>query len=325
VDIETKILEKAGALLVVAVTGEEGELLAIAPQAEAILTCFKRVSPAVVRAAPRLQVIGRYGVGVDNIAVEAATERDVIVANVPAYCEDEVAEHALALLLTLARKVRVFDRATRGGNWELATGMPVHRIRGRVLGVVGLGRIGRALAASAAALGLTVIAADRPVHEGRSEDMSIERFPIDELFARSDFVSIHAPLTAETTRLVDARRLSLMKPTAVLINTSRGGIVDLTALQAALQNGVIAGAGLDVFEPERLPSDHPLLQLDNVVVTPHVAFYSEESMDALQMLAATNVARVLSGHTPASVVNPQVLKRPRWAHLTRVDQAESPA
>ncbi len=315
VEIEKEVLARVAARLVVAKTGAEEELLNLAPEAEAILTCFARVTPDVVRAATRLRVIGRYGVGVDNIAVETATERDVIVANVPAYCVDEVAEHALALLFTLARRINRYDRAVRVGNWELSTGMPLHRLRGKSLGIVGLGRIGRALAVRGKALGMKVLAVGHAGASAGQEDGEIQWVGLDELFSSADFISIHTPLTAQTTLLVDARRIALMKSTAILINTSRGGVVDLVALESALRSGAIAGAGLDVFDPERLPLGHPLLALDNFVATPHVAFYSEESIGELEALAAANVADVLSGYAPPSVVNPEVLQRPRWVGL----------
>jgi D-3-phosphoglycerate dehydrogenase len=321
VDIEAAVLGAMRGRLVVAESGTEEELLGLAPEADAIMTCFAQVTSSVVRAAPRLQVIGRYGVGVDNIAVNTASERGVIVANVPAYCVDEVAEHAIALLLALARRITRYDKALRSGNWALATGMPIHRLAGQSLGVIGFGRIGRAVAARGHALGLNVLAYDPRAADSAFSSHNVRKASLDQLLSKSDFVSLHTPLTVETHHLIDSSRLSKMKPNSVLINTSRGGVIDLVALERAIRSGVIAGAGLDVFEPERLSQDHPLLSLDSVIVTPHVAFYSEESIGDLQRLAAENVAAVLGGKVPVSVVNPTVLQLPRWAQL--VDEANS--
>jgi D-3-phosphoglycerate dehydrogenase / 2-oxoglutarate reductase len=317
VGIEAAVLAAVGGRLLVAQTGTEAELLELAPGADAIMTCFAQVTPSVVEAAPHLKVIGRYGVGVDNIAVNTASDRGVIVANVPAYCVDEVAEHAIALLLSLARRITRYDNAVRTGNWALATGMPIHRLSGRSLGIVGFGRIGRAVAARGKALGMRVMAFDPRAADETFRSQLVQRASLDELLSESDFVSLHTPLTPETHHLIDWDALNKMKPTSFVINTSRGGVIDLVALERALKSGVIAGAGLDVFEPERLPQDHPLLSVDSVVVTPHVGFYSEESIGDLQRLAAQNVAAVFEGRAPMSVVNPLVLQLPRWAELDK--------
>ena len=186
---------------------------------------------------------------------------------------------------------------------------------GRTLGILGFGKIGQTLAPRAQAFGLHGIACDPFVSPEAAEGLGVELVDLDALFTRSDFLSIHLPLTAETRGLVDADRLRQMKPTAVVINTARGPIIEQDALVHALQEGWIAGAGLDVYEEEQLPSGHPLLSLPNVVTTPHVAFYSEESLIDLRTLAARNVADVLAGRRPASIVNPAVLNLPRWAHL----------
>ena len=293
--VEAAVLAEVGAALVHAATGEEDELVELVGDCEGILTCFKRVTPAVVRAGKRLKVVGRYGIGTDNIAVDVATELGIPVTNVPEYCSDEVAEHVLALLFSLVRGVPRYDRAVRAGDWSLAPGLPTRRIAGMTLGIVGHGPIGRAVEQRARALGMEVL-----VHT-RSGGA-----PLAELAARSDVVTLHVPATPETERLVDAEFLRSMKSTAYLINCARGAVVDQDALVEALTRGTIAGAGLDVFVPEHLAADHPLLALDTVVATPHTAFYSEQSIAALARLAAENVAAVLAGRRPASVVNPEV-------------------
>jgi D-3-phosphoglycerate dehydrogenase len=315
VEPEAEVLRHVGARLLVAETGAESELLALVPEADAILTCFARVSPNVVRAGERLQVIGRYGIGVDNIAVEEATKLGIPVTNVPAYCLDEVAEHALALLLALARGLHVYDRAIRDGHWELSRGAPLHRVAGRTLAIVGFGKIGQALAHRAAGLGLRVLAVDRTARRAAIEASGAEPAGLDEALAEADFVTLHCPLTDETRGLIDEPRLRRMKPTAFLINTARGGLVDYEALVRALREGWIAGAGLDVYDPEPLETGHPLLREPNLIATPHVAFYSEESLVELETRAAENVAAILDGRMPASVVNPEVLELERWEHL----------
>ncbi len=287
VDIEATVLGAVKGRLMVAQSGTEAELLELAPSADAIMTCFAQVPSTVV------------------------------LANVPAYCIDEVAEHAIALLLALARRITRYDRAVRSGNWALATGMPIHRVAGQSLGIIGFGRIGHAVAARGLALGLRVMAFDPRASDQAFASQNVTRATLDQLLSESDFISLHTPLTPQTHHLIDWNRLNQMKPGAVLINTSRGGVIDLAALERALKVGVIAGAGLDVFEPERLAQDHPLLSLESVIATPHVAFYSEESIGDLQRLAAENVAAVLEGRLPTSVVNPAVLRMARWADLAK--------
>ena len=295
-EVEAGVLAKVGAELVHAPTGEEAELIELVRDCDGILTCFKRVTPAVIGAGAGLKVIGRYGIGTDNIAVDVATARGIPVTNVPEYCSDEVAEHVLAMLFSLVRGLHRYDVAVRAGDSSLSSGLPVRRIAGMTLGVVGQGPIGRALAERARGLGMEVI-----VHS-RSGGV-----PLDELVARADAISLHVPATPETEQLVDASFLAAMKPGAYLINCARGTLIDHDALVAALSAGSIAGAGLDVFASEPLAADDPLLALDNVIVTPHTAFYSEQSVGDLARLAAENVAAVLSGRRPHNLVNPEVL------------------
>jgi D-3-phosphoglycerate dehydrogenase len=315
VEGETAALATVGARPVFAATGAEDELVELVRDAEAILTCFARVTPRVIESGPRLRVIGRYGVGVDNIAVETATALEIPVTNVPSYCEHEVAEHALSLLLALARRVVAFDRSVHEGEWSLARGQPIHRIAGTTLGIVGFGRIGRMLARKAQGLGMTVVVHQPGLAPAAARDAGVEALALDELARRADLVSLHVPLDEDTRHLVGRSFLRALKPTAFLVNTARGGVVDREALLEALREGWIAGAALDVVEPEPLAPDDPLLALPNLIVTPHVAYYSEESLLDLGRLAAANVAAVLDGRRPASIVNPQVLAAPRWRGL----------
>jgi D-3-phosphoglycerate dehydrogenase len=313
--VEEEVLKAANARLLVAQVGDENELLSLVPQADAILTCFKKVSAAVVRAGEKLQVIGRYGIGVDNIGVDEATRLGIPVTNVPAYCLDEVAEHALALMLACARNIPHYNQAIRVDDWALNAQRPLFRVRGKVLGIVGFGKIGQTLAVKAASLGLKVVAYSPRPDVDAAQRLNVELVSLDDLLKQADFVSLHVPMKPATRHLINAERLRQMKPTAFLINTARGGLIDHDALLQALQDGWIAGAGLDVFDPEHLEADHPLFALPNVIATPHVAFYSEESLAELQTKAAANVVAILTGRRPESVVNPEVLMLPRWGHL----------
>ena len=254
---------------------------------------------------PRCRGIAHFGKGVDNIDVAAATRCGIWVANVRDANWDEVSNHVLALLLGWARGIVAFDRHVRDGGWSYRAAIPRHRLAGQVLGIVGFGDIARVLATKARALGLTVLAYAR-----RPEPTAHVRFAsLPELLAASDYVSIHVPLTPETARLIGARELALMKRSAFLVNTSRGGVIDQPALVAALAGGRIAGAGLDVTDPEPPAADDPLLALPNVILTPHVAWYSEESREHVTVEAAREVVRILRGERPLSPVNPGVVPR----------------
>lgn len=312
---EARVLAEIGAQLLIAETGEEEELVQLVPEAHGILTCFKHVTERVIRAGVNLEVIGRYGIGVDNIAVAEATRLEIPVTYVPAYCLDEVAEHTMAFLLASARSICRYNSAIREGNWDLGVGMPMHRIRGKTLGILGFGKIGQSLARIASGFGMHILAYDPYLEDAFILEKGAEVLGLDDLIAHSDFISLHLPMLPETEGLINEEKLRRMKPTAFLLNAARGGIIDLEALEVALREGWIAGAALDVFVPERLPADHPLLALPNLIATPHVAFYSEESVLELQIKASENVAAILSGKRPEAIINPEVLKSRRWAHL----------
>jgi D-3-phosphoglycerate dehydrogenase / 2-oxoglutarate reductase len=303
-DAERDVLAAAGADLVLAPSGDPVELARLAADADAILTCFAKVTAEVLDAAPRCRTVARYGVGVDNIDVAHATSLGMVVSNVPVYCVDEVADSALLGILALARRLLPLTRDVAAGRWGGDVPGTGTRLRGKVLGLVGLGVIGSALAARAQVIGLDVIAYDlsgRPVPGVRVVDS------LDELLAEADAVSLHVPLTERTHHLIGAEQLAAMKPSAWLVNTARGPLVDTEALLAALDGGEIAGAALDVTDPEPLPADHPLRTRDDIVLTPHTAFSSDGSLVELATRAATNVVDVLQGRVPATVVNPDVL------------------
>jgi D-3-phosphoglycerate dehydrogenase len=308
-DPEKGVLAPVGAEVVASPTGDAETLAGLARDADAILTCFAQVPRSVIEAAANCRIVARYGIGVDNIDVAACTERGIVVTNVPAYCLDEVSDHAMALILALARKLRAYDLAIRAGRWDVQVGKPIHRVRGQVLGVIGIGKIGGMLAAKARAFGMQVVAYDPFLKPEQVRERGAEQVDFPTLLAQSDFISIHAPLSAKdgTAGMFSDNEFAAMKRSAFLVNTARGGIIDDQALARALRDGTIAGAGIDVLPTEPPPADSLLLAQENLILTPHAAFYSEESLIDLQVQAAQEVARVLSGQRPVSVVNPQVL------------------
>lgn len=306
-ETEQAILAPIGVELVVAQRGDPDELIALAQDVDAILCCWKPLPPAALDVAPACRIVCRYGIGLDNIPVAHATQLGIVVTNVPDFCQEEVADHALALILACARRIVAFTQATRAGVWNPQMGRGMPRLRGQVLGLVGYGAIARTLAEKARGIGLEVmaytprLAADALAPWGRATNN------LHELLAAADYVSLHLPLTAETRHMIDATALAAMKPSAYLINTSRGAMIDEAALLVALRDRTIAGAALDVLSQEPPPADHPLLSLGNVLVTPHAAFYSESAIKELTSKAAAQVAQALSGDLPDHIVNPAVL------------------
>ncbi len=262
---------------------------------------------------PRCGAILRTGSGTDNVPVEAAAQAGILVAHTPEALTDSVSDHALALLFAVLRQVAVQDRALRGGAWDRTRAWPRWPLRGRTLGLVGFGRIAQLLARKVSGFDMTVLAHDPLVDAQTFAEHGARAVDLEELLAQSDVVSLHCPLTPQTHHLIDERALRRMKPTAVLINTARGPVVDERALIRALAEGRIMGAGLDVFEQEPLDPASPLLRLDNVVVTPHIAGYSSEYLESSWRLSVDTVLALAAGRRPRSCVNrPQ---KPRW-HLT---------
>ena len=305
IEPEREVFGQIGAEIIVAETKTEEELLTLAPQVDGILTDRQSITGDIIAVAQRCKAIARYGVGFDNVALKEATASGIVVTNVPAYCIDEVTDHAMALLLACARKIPLFHKHIN--SWNRDVGPPMRRIRGQTLGVIGFGRIGQAIAPKAQAFGLEVIVFDQYLTSEAVQAHGAIKVELPELLAKSDYISIHTPLTPETEGLIGEAELRQMKPNAYLINTARGGIIDIVALHKALSAGWIAGAGQDVLPQEPAPPDEPLLSLENVIFTPHVAFLSVESTYDAQKTAASEVARVLTGQMPESVVNPEVL------------------
>ena len=292
--------------------GSEATLATLAADCDAIMTCFAQVTPAVVQAAQRCRCISRYGVGVDNIAVDVATELGIPVTYVPDYCVDEVSDHVMALLLTWNRQVGFYDAVAKAGRWEgTPSPHPLTRLRGQTIGIVGFGRIGRAVADKARAFGLSVLAFDPYLPADADLPDGISAAALDDLLAAADYITVHTPLNDETRGLIGQRAFDLMKPSAYLINCARGPIVDEPALLHALQTGSVAGAGLDVMESSAPPADHPMFGLDNVIITPHVAFLSQQSVLELEVRTAQATVDVLQGRMPEFLVNPTVLPHSR--------------
>lgn len=301
-EIERRILAEADAELVVADESQRdpASLARLAADVDAIMTNWAKVPAEVIDSAPRCRLVARLGIGLDNIDVAAATRRGMVVTNIPDYCLIEVAEHTLALLLALGRKVAFYHHQSKSGTYDLKAGAVLRRIEGQTLGIVGLGDIGTALAQRAAALGLKVLATSR---SHREPPPGVVFCDLDTLLAESDYVSLHVPATAETRHMIAAPQLARMKPTAYLINTARGGLIDHAALAAALAAGKLAGAGLDVQDPEPPDLSQPPWNDPRVIVTPHAAFVSEESLADLRTRTARQVVACLAGQEPPHVVN----------------------
>ncbi|MCD6289531.1 MAG: C-terminal binding protein [Anaerolineae bacterium] len=307
-DLETehRILAQIGARLIVAPSPAPDDVLSVAADADALLVGPASLTSEIIAGLQRCRVIVRYGVGYDNVDIAAATRRGIPVCNVPDYCIDEVSSHAILLTLACLRRLPWEIEAARKEGWPGSVTRDIPRLAGMTFGILGLGRIGSATARKAAGLGFHVIACDPYIPRDRFAEVGVEPVSFDELIRQSDVLSLHTPLTEETRGLIDESVFKRMKPTAVLVNTARGPIVPNAAVLRALDEGWIAAAGLDVLEQEPAPPDEPLLAHPRAIVTPHIAWYSEASMKELQRKAAEEVARVLSGHPPRNIVNPDV-------------------
>ena len=301
-DVEKKTL--AGlADLVALQTKKPEEFLVQAADCDALLNTYAGpITADVMAKMPKCRIIARYGIGVDTIDLDAATQAGIIVTNNPTYCIEEVAEHTMALLLACARKVAFYDRQVRAGAWAVPPGKPMFRMAGSALGLVGFGNIARQVAVRAASFGMRVLYTDPFVKDGQFNEPG-KKVELPELLKESDFVSVHPPLTPQTRKMISDDAFSRMKPTAFLINCSRGPVVDTDALVRALDAKKIAGCGLDTTDPEPLPDPHPLRGRENVIINPHVAWYSERAMVGLQAGAPNEIRRVLTGEWPVNVVN----------------------
>ncbi len=301
------VLSKIGGELRLAPEPTPEGILSVARDADAVLTTYAKVTGEMIPQMTKCRVISRFGIGVDNVDIPVATSKGIVVTKVPDYCLDEVSDHAMALLLALIRKIPSSNTRTQSGKWEMKAVVPIHRLRGTVLGLVAFGQIPQLVAPKAQAFGMQVITYDPYVSDEVLKRASVRRVELEELIRTSDYISLHCPLTPETKHLFSTDAFQKMKRSAYLVNTARGPVIDEAALAQALDQKLIAGAALDVMEKEP-PGTSPLFGRDNIIVTPHTSFYSEESLVDLQTKAAEEVVRVLSGQAPRNPVNPEVLK-----------------
>lgn len=308
VNIERSVIEGAGFELVAAQCKTEEDLIEVARDADAVITQYARVGAKIINAFTNCRLIARYGSGVDIVDVEAATQRNILVTNIPDYCVDEVADHAMAMLLSCIRKLHQYHKATHSGIWRWQAGQPIHRIRGRTMGLLAFGKIARAIAERGKPFGMRIIAYDPYLSEEDFASYGVTPVSFDELIEQTDYLMIQVPLTDETRGMIGEAELKKMNPSSVIINTSRGPLVDNKALYRALKEGWISAAGIDDTEEEpakrrNWKPDNPLFELDNIIITPHSAYYSEESIHEARLRASQEVVRVLSGKPPLSPVN----------------------
>jgi D-3-phosphoglycerate dehydrogenase len=303
VEREGEILSRAGAEWAAYQCKTPVEVIENCREADALIVQWATIDRTVIAALERCKVIVRYGIGVDNVDLEAAADRGIPVCNVPDYCIDEVADHTMALALALARQLSQTDAAVRAGVWKILPPAPAFSFREMVFATAGFGRIARAVLRRAVGFGFQVAAYDPWVDPSVFASLGVRRLTLGELLAGADILSLHLPLKHETRHLVGSLSLPAMKNTALVVNTARGGLIDTRALAGALTDGRIAGAGLDVFEEEPLPADHPLRRAPNVILTSHTAWYSEASVPQLQQKAAEEAVRALQGQPLQNVVN----------------------
>ncbi|MCP3775771.1 C-terminal binding protein [Paenibacillus sp. MZ04-78.2] len=300
---EKAILEPLGFHFVTGQCKTAAEVAALCQDADAVLTQWAPVTAEAIEAFRKCQIIVRYGIGVDNVDLEAAKRKNIPVVNVPDYAVHEVADHTLSLMLGIVRKIPQIVQRVRSGVWEIAPCRPIIGLQDKIIGVAGFGNIAKAVVRRAQAFGLTAIGYDPFVSESVFAGLGVEKVDWQTLLTRSDIISVHMPLTKETRHIFNEEAFRGMKQTSFLVNTSRGGTIDTAALISALQSDEIAGAALDVLEHEPIPPDSPLLQMEQCIVTSHCAWYSENALLRLQEYAALEIKRLFSGETPQHIMN----------------------
>ena len=306
--VEKEILAEVDAQLVAADCHSEEDVVQATGDADGILLSLSPITRRVIASWKKNKVIARYGIGVDTVDLQAATDHGVFVTNVPDFCYDEVSDTAMSLILAVTRKVVRMHALVSRGIYNRKLAVPVYKSRGKTLGLLAFGHIAQAVARKAAVFGFKILAHDPYVQPSRFADQPVELVGLETLLRESDVLSIHTPLTEETLHLIGEKQLRLMKSTAYLVNTARGPVVEQKALTRALQEGWIAGAGLDVLEREPPDPQDPILRLDNVVLTPHYASYTEEAYVEVREKAARQVVQVLRGEIPTFLVNREVLQ-----------------
>ena len=309
VEIERKILSRVNADLIELENTEEKYLMEATQDADGILVQRAPITRRVIQNLEKCKIISRYAVGLDKIDVETATERRILITNVPDYCIQEVSDHTLALILCCARKITSLDHEVKKGIWEPHSAKGIPRLKGQTLGVIGFGNVARDLIVKAKTVGFRILAYDPYVKSSIFLKYKVKKTNLGDLLSESDFISLHIPLTEETEKFIGMKEFQMMKRTCFFINTARGKVVDQKALIDALKNGLIAGAGIDVMENEPPDPTDSLLKMENVIITPHVGYYSDASEKELQQKAAEQVALVLKGEMPKYIVNRELLKR----------------
>jgi len=306
-DTEKELVEQTGADLEIIDINSKEELIESATDPIGIMTIETKIDASVIEAFPNLEFISVHGIGVDMVDVEAATERGIPVFNTPEYCIEEVATHTMSLILACERRVCQYNSDIKSGGWDYKLEGPIRRLSTKTVGVVGLGGIGVEVVKRIESFDVDIIGYDPYVSEEEMDQYGVEKIDFDSLCERSDIVTVHTPLTESTMNLLDASAFERMNPGVTLVNAARGGIIDHTALYEALVDGTVAYAGLDVLENEP-PDEDRILELDNVVVTPHAAWYSADALEELQCTASENVAEFMRGNRPEYVVNSSVLE-----------------
>lgn len=302
-EYEKTRLSDIGAELYFLDSKDEKEIAAAAADADAVITCYANISALVIAGMTKCRIITKTGIGVNNIDVAAASGRGIRVTNVPDYCIEEVSDHTAALIMALARQVPRLARNVAGGAWNMGGAGSIARLRGRTLGLLGFGKIARRTCEKMQSFGMRILCYDPYVSAEQMRDLNATKAELDEILERAHFVSLNLPLTPETERMADDSFFSKMRSDAYFVNTSRGGLVDEGALLRALGAGGIAGAALDVLNDETRVADNPLIRCDNVIITPHAAYYSAESTQELREKVIADVVAVLGGNPPRYQVN----------------------
>lgn len=303
IEQEKRVIEAAGGTVQEVHSELPDELIAATREADALLVQHAPITAEVIGSLSNCKIIVRYGIGVDNVDLVAAKEKNIPVCNVPDYGVDEVADHAVSLALALARQLPQINRRFKSGVWKIVPDSPMPAFREMMFATAGFGRIGRAVLERAKSFKFRLAAYDPFVDAEKMAESGVTKLSLDELFSQSDILSLHLPLSPETHHLANATRLRQMKPHAILVNTARGALIDTVALAAALQENIIASAGVDVFEAEPPEGDHPLLACDNALLTSHVAWFSESSVPLLQRLAAEELVRGIRNEPLKNQVN----------------------
>ncbi|WP_218672714.1 C-terminal binding protein [Oceanobacillus timonensis] len=307
---EEKILNNKNIELVKTQCTTEDEVIEACHDADGIINLYAPISSRVIGELTNCKVITRYGVGVDTIDLGAATEKGICIGNVPDYGIDEVSDHSLALIMSLLRKINSSNQIVKNGTWDVNLSKPVYRLKTLTIGLVGFGNIPRRLAMKLQALGVNVVVSDPFVSVEIAEESNVTLVSLEELCEKSDVISVHAPLNAGTRGMIGTKEFKLMKKGVYLVNTARGPVIDENSLIEALKNGIVAGVGLDVLESEPIESNHPFLTMDNVILTPHMAGYSEESAEEMRSKTALGITDVLLyGQYPKYLVNKGVKEK----------------